>query len=99
MEAAVLPTAVGPVRIISGFFSSFSTLFSLYDSLKFLFKIMLCHGNDRRSSMRAVIWIIQGQQFRRERDVIWIDKSIVGRDEDKLITFMLDQLRKKEIIR
>ena len=47
----------------------------------------------RHFAKRQLTW------FRRERDVIWIDKSIVGRDEDKLITFMLDQLRKKEIIR
>ena len=47
----------------------------------------------RHFAKRQLTW------FRRERDVIWIDKSVVGRDEDKLITFMLDQLRKKEIIR
>jgi tRNA dimethylallyltransferase len=47
----------------------------------------------RHFAKRQITW------FKRERDVIWIDKSIVGRDEDKLITFMLDQLRKKEIIR
>ena len=55
--------------------------------------VRIIQRDTRHFAKRQLTW------FRRERDVIWIDKSIVGRDEDKLITFMLDQLRKKEIIR
>ena len=54
--------------------------------------VRIIQRDTRHFAKRQLTW------FRRERDVIWIDKSIVGRDEDKLITFMLDQLRKKEII-
>ena len=52
--------------------------------------VRIIQRDTRHFAKRQLTW------FRRERDVIWIDKSIVGRDEDKLITFMLDQLRKKE---
>ena len=55
--------------------------------------VRIIQRDTRHFAKRQLTW------FRRERDVIWIDKSVVGRDEDKLITFMLDQLRKKEIIR
>ena len=51
--------------------------------------VRIIQRDTRHFAKRQLTW------FRRERDVIWIDKSIVGRDEDKLITFMLDQLRKK----
>ena len=37
--------------------------FHLYNSFKFLFQITFCHGNDCRSSMRTVIWIVQCQEF------------------------------------
>ena len=70
-----------------------SAYFVLTDERKRLEAVRIIQRDTRHFAKRQLTW------FRRERDVIWIDKSIVGRDEDKLITFMLDQLRKKEIIR
>lgn len=55
--------------------------------------VRIIKRDTRHFAKRQLTW------FRRERDVIWVDKSVVGRDEDKLIAFMLDRLRKKEIIR
>lgn len=56
------PAAVGPVRTISGFFI-IAPLYKLYNTFKFLFQFCFSHGNNRRSSMRTVIGVLQCEQF------------------------------------
>src|SRR5699024_3502622 len=78
MDSAVFPAAVGPVRMSSGFLSflfiflpiPIYSAFSFHipqnvsdDSLKFLFQLMLAHGNDRRPAVRALVWILQFQKL------------------------------------
>ena len=53
MEAFVLPTAVGPVSTTNGFF------FILYNPLEFLFQFSFCHCDNGRSSVWAVIRVVQ----------------------------------------
>ncbi len=46
----------------------------------------------RHFAKRQLTW------FKRERDVIWADKSVIGQDEEKLADYMLGYLREKKII-
>ena len=46
----------------------------------------------RHFAKRQLTW------FRRERDVIWLDKSEIGREDEQLIQQMLTVLKEKEII-
>ena len=46
----------------------------------------------RHFAKRQLTW------FRRERDVIWLDKSEIGREDEQLIQQMLTVLKEKDII-
>ena len=46
----------------------------------------------RQYAKRQLTW------FRRERDVIWLDKSEIGREDEQLIQQMLTVLKEKDII-
>ena len=48
--------------------------------------------NTRAYAKRQLTW------FKRERDVIWADKSVIGQNGEKIMDFMLGCLREKEII-
>lgn len=47
----------------------------------------------RHFAKRQLTW------FRRERDVIWLDKQAFAYDEDAVLSCILENLRKKEIIK
>ena len=47
----------------------------------------------RRFAKRQLTW------FRREQEVIWLNKEAYAYDEEKLLTSMLKILREKEIIK
>lgn len=46
----------------------------------------------RHFAKRQLTW------FRRERDVIWIDKAAFGYDEDRILEYMLGELAAKNIV-
>lgn len=46
----------------------------------------------RHFAKRQLTW------FRREKDVLWVDKSDYGRDEEKILEYMLTILKEKNII-
>ncbi|MCM1026156.1 MAG: tRNA (adenosine(37)-N6)-dimethylallyltransferase MiaA [Roseburia sp.] len=46
----------------------------------------------RRFAKRQLTW------FRRERDVIWVNKSEFDYDEGKMLDFMLDRLRERGVV-
>lgn len=46
----------------------------------------------RHFAKRQLTW------FRRERDVIWVDKSAFDRDEDKILAYLLKHLKERQII-
>lgn len=46
----------------------------------------------RHFAKRQLTW------FRRERDVIWIDKAAFGYDEDRMLEYMLGELAAKKIV-
>ena len=54
--------------------------------------IYVLKRDTRHFAKRQLTW------FRRERDVIWLDKSEIGREDEQLIQQMLTVLKKKEII-
>ena len=43
----------------------------------------------RQYAKRQLTW------FRRERDVIWVDKSAFDYDEDKILSYMLQEIEKR----
>ena len=45
---------------------------------------------DRHFAKRQLTW------FRREKEVIWVDKESFGCDEERILEYMLQELRKKE---
>lgn len=47
----------------------------------------------RHFAKRQLTW------FRREKDVIWLDKQVFAYDEDAVLSCILENLRKKEIIK
>lgn len=49
--------------------------------------VYLIKRDTRHFAKRQLTW------FRREREVIWIDKEKFGYDEDKMLAFMLEKLR------
>ena len=51
--------------------------------------IYLIKRNTRHFAKRQLTW------FRRERDVIWIDKSAYDRDEQRILQQLLDTYRNK----
>lgn len=54
--------------------------------------VRIIKRDTRHFAKRQLTW------FKRERDVIWADKSVIGQDEQKLADYMLGYLRKKKII-
>ena len=54
--------------------------------------VRIIKRDTRHFAKRQLTW------FRRERDVIWLDKSEIGREDAQLIQQMLTVLKKKEII-
>ena len=36
--------------------------------------------------------------FKREKDVTWIDRAVIGDDEEHILDFMIEELRKKQIL-
>ena len=54
--------------------------------------VYIIKRDTRHFAKRQLTW------FRREKDVIWIDKNAFGYDEDKMIGFMKEAMRQKGII-
>lgn len=55
--------------------------------------VRIIKRDTRHFAKRQLTW------FRRERDVIWIDKSQIGRDDEKAVEFMMNYLLDTKIIR
>ncbi len=53
--------------------------------------VRIIKRDTRHFAKRQLTW------FRRERDVIWIDKRDYGRDEDRMLEFILSVLKEKHI--
>ena len=54
--------------------------------------VRIIKRDTRHFAKRQLTW------FKRERDVIWADKSVIGQDEQKLADYMLGYVREKKII-
>ena len=54
--------------------------------------VRIIKRDTRHFAKRQLTW------FKRERDVIWADKSVIGQEEEKLADYMLGHLREKNII-
>lgn len=54
--------------------------------------VRIIKRDTRHFAKRQLTW------FRRERDVIWIDRQEIGQEEEKIINYMLGVLREKDII-
>ena len=54
--------------------------------------VRIIKRDTRHFAKRQLTW------FKRERDVIWADKSVIGQDEQKLADYMLGYLREKKVI-
>lgn len=54
--------------------------------------VRIIKRDTRHFAKRQLTW------FKRERDVIWADKSVIGQDEQKLADYMLGYLREKKLI-
>lgn len=50
--------------------------------------VELLKRDTRHFAKRQLTW------FRREKDVIWVDKKVFGYDEEKILRYMLEQCRK-----
>ena len=55
--------------------------------------VRIIKRDTRHFAKRQLTW------FRRERDVIWIDKSQIGREDEKAVEFMMNYLLDTKIIR
>lgn len=55
--------------------------------------VYIIKRDTRHFAKRQLTW------FRREKEVIWIDKSAFDYDEDKIINFMKDTMRQKGILK
>jgi len=55
--------------------------------------VYIIKRDTRHFAKRQLTW------FRREKEVIWIDKSAFDYDEDKIISFMKDIMRQKGILK
>lgn len=53
--------------------------------------VYLIKRDTRHFAKRQLTW------FRRERDVIWVDKKEFDYDNDKILTYMLDRIKEKGI--
>ncbi len=54
--------------------------------------VRIIKRDSRHFAKRQLTW------FKREKDAIWADKSVIGQDEEELADYMLGCLREKEII-
>lgn len=54
--------------------------------------VRIIKRDTRHFAKRQLTW------FKRERDVIWADKSVIGQEEENLADYMLGHLREKKII-
>lgn len=55
--------------------------------------VRIIKRDTRHFAKRQLTW------FKRERDVIWADKSAIGQDDDAVIDFMLKELKNRGIIK
>ena len=55
--------------------------------------VYIIKRDTRHFAKRQLTW------FRREPDVIWIDKDKFAYDDEKILEYMLEQLKEKKIIR
>lgn len=55
--------------------------------------VRIIKRDTRHFAKRQLTW------FKRERDVIWADKSVIGQDDDAVINFMLKELKNRGIIK
>ena len=55
--------------------------------------VRIIKRDTRHFAKRQLTW------FKRERDVIWADKSVIGQDDDAVIDFILKELKNKGIIK
>ena len=53
----------------------------------------LLKRDTRHFAKRQLTW------FRRERDVIWINKDAYDYEDERILAAMLDKLKEKEMIR
>ena len=51
--------------------------------------VYIIKRDTRHFAKRQLTW------FRRERDVIWVDKSVFDYDEDKILLYMLKEIEKR----
>ena len=51
--------------------------------------VYLLKRDTRRFAKRQLTW------FRRERDVIWVDKSAFDYDDEKILKYMLEEIEKR----
>lgn len=54
--------------------------------------VRIIKRDTRHFAKRQLTW------FKRERDVIWADKSVIGQEEENLADYMLGYLREKKLI-
>lgn len=55
--------------------------------------VRIIKRDTRHFAKRQLTW------FKRERDVIWADKSVIGQDDDTVIDFILKELKNRGIIK
>ncbi len=55
--------------------------------------VRIIKRDTRHFAKRQLTW------FKRERDVIWADKSLIGQDDDAVIDFILKELKNRGIIK
>ena len=55
--------------------------------------VRIINRDTRHFAKRQLTW------FKRERDVIWADKSVIGQDDDAVIDFILKELKNRGIIK
>ena len=55
--------------------------------------IYILKRDTRHFAKRQLTW------FRREKDVIWVNKNDFHYDEDKILEFMLNELKNRKIVK
>src|SRR5699024_8815027 len=55
--------------------------------------VRIIKRDTRHFAKRQLTW------FKRERDVTWADKSVIGQDDDAVIDFILKELKNRGIIK
>ena len=54
--------------------------------------VRIIKRDTRHFAKRQITW------FKREKNVVWADRSVIGQDDEKLADYMLDCLRERKII-